>query len=179
MKYSLYDLLVILVFLWKCAASGRRRLESAAGEDRRRESGRHMHSYLMRHAKQAFQQWRTDYENRKTPEQIAVYQKQMREQVMAAIGGLPDRTAMEPQVVATVSRPGYRVEKIIFQSQPKHYVSALLFLPAAERFKPRYPGVIVPCGHAKPAKGHPEYQSMGAIGAKRHGGACNRPDRSG
>ena len=60
-------------------------------------------------------------------------------------------------------RSGYRVEKIIFESQPKHYVTALLFLPEAGRFRPPYPGVLVPCGHALPAKGHPEYQSMGAL----------------
>ena len=55
------------------------------------------------------------------------------------------------------------MEKIIFQSQPKHYVTALLFLPDPRRFPPPYPGVIVPCGHYKEAKGAPEYQAMGAL----------------
>jgi dienelactone hydrolase len=134
-------------------------LEKMAGGN----PGSMMHNFLMGQARQTFQQWKTEYESRKTSEQIAAYQKRMREQALLAIGGLPERTALEPRVAGSVSRPGYRVEKILIQSQPRHHVSALLFLPAAERFKPPYPGVIVPCGHAKPAKGHPEYQSMGAL----------------
>ena len=122
-----------------------------------------MHRYLLRQVDQAAERWKADYEKRKTPEEIAAYQKRLREKFLEAIGGLPERTPLEPQITGTISRPGYRVEKIIFQSQPKHYVTALLFLPDPQRFKPPYPGVIVPCGHAKPAKGHPEYQSMGAL----------------
>ena len=107
-----------------------------------------MHRYLLRQVDQAAERWKADYEKRKTPEEIAAYQKRLREKFLEAIGGLPERTPLEPQVTGTISRPGYRVEKIIFQSQPKHYVTALLFLPDPQRFKPPYPGVIVPCGHA-------------------------------
>jgi dienelactone hydrolase len=122
-----------------------------------------MHHYLLEQAEHAAMRWKVDYEKRKTPEAIAAYQNGLRQKCLEALGGLPKRTPLAPQVVGVVSRPGYRVEKIIFQSQPKHYVTALLFLPEAARFQPPYPGVLVPCGHALPAKGHPEYQSMGAL----------------
>lgn len=122
-----------------------------------------MHRYLSRHVDAAVERWKIDYEKRTTPEQITAYQRQLREAFLNAIGGLPDRTPLEPQVTGTIARPGYRVEKIIFQSQPKHYVTALLFVPNAEKFQPPYPGVVVPCGHAKPAKGHDTYQSIGAL----------------
>jgi len=69
--------------------------------------------------------------------------------VLQAIGGLPERTALEPQIVGTTVRPGYRVEKVIFQSLPKYYVTALLYLPDARQFTPPYPGVLVACGHAQ------------------------------
>ena len=92
------------------------------------------------------------------------HQKRMREEFLKAIGGLPERTPLNPQVVGCISRRGYRVEKIIFESQPKHYVTALMFLPDPQRFKPPYPGVLVPCGHVTVlSKAHPEYQSMGAL----------------
>ena len=42
-------------------------------------------------------------------------------------------------------------------------MTALLFLPKAERFKPPYPAVLVPCGHEFDAKGYSPYQSMGAL----------------
>ncbi len=124
---------------------------------------RMMHDYWQRQAAEAFQKWRADYEARKTPEQIAAYQTRLREKFLQAIGGLPPRTPLEPQVTGQVKREGYRVEKILFESQPKHFLTGLLFLPEAARFKPPYPGVLVPCGHAQDAKGHDDYQTMGAF----------------
>jgi dienelactone hydrolase len=55
------------------------------------------------------------------------------------------------------------MEKIIFESQPKHYVTAALFLPDAKKHKAPYPGVLVPCGHARNAKANDSYQRMGAL----------------
>ena len=122
-----------------------------------------MSHYLRRLAGQKFEDWKTEYEQRKTPEQIAEYQKRLREKFIEAIGGLPERTGLNPQVTGIVSRDGYRVEKIIFESQPKHYVSALLFLPETDKFDPPYPGVLVPCGHSANGKAHDAYQTMGAL----------------
>ena len=125
------------------------------------DPGGMMHRCLMRQVAQAASRWRADYEKRKTPEEIAAHQKRMREEFLKAIGGLPERTPLNPQVVGCISRRGYRVEKIIFESQPKHYVTAPTFLPDPQRFKPPYPGVLVPCGHVTVlSKAHPEYQSM-------------------
>ena len=125
--------------------------------------GSMMHRYWQRQAGQAAQRWQTDYEARKTPEQIAAYQAQLRRHFLEALGDLPARTPLNPKITGTIQRDGYRVEKILFESQPRHFVSALLFLPAAPAFKPPYPGVLVPCGHAKDAKGHEAYQSVGAL----------------
>lgn len=122
-----------------------------------------MRRYLLRQVEQSTRLWQDAYEQRKTPDEIGTYQKCLREKVLAAIGGLPERTPLEPEITGTVSRPGYRVEKIVFQSQPKHYVTALLFLPDVSCHKPPYPGVLVPCGHNILAKGYKSYQSIGAI----------------
>jgi dienelactone hydrolase len=122
-----------------------------------------MARYLQRQAQQQFDRWQQQYEQLKTPEQIAAYQKKLREQFLAAIGGLPARTPLHPKVTGIVRRDGYRVEKVIFESQPKFYVTALLFLPEAGKFTPPFPGVIVPCGHAGEAKAYESYQTMGAF----------------
>jgi cephalosporin-C deacetylase-like acetyl esterase len=122
-----------------------------------------MHRYLAGQVKQSIDRWKDDYEKRKTPEQIAAYQKRDHDAFISNVGGMPERTPLNPKVVGTVHRQGYRVEKIIFESQPKHYVTGLLFLPDAKRFKGRCPGVLVPCGHAFEAKGYESYQAMGAL----------------
>ncbi|UCE49826.1 MAG: acetylxylan esterase [Phycisphaerales bacterium] len=122
-----------------------------------------MSRYLHRLARVEFDNWKKQYEQLKTPEQIAEYQERLRKKFIEAIGGLPERTPLNPQITGVVSRDGYRVEKVIFESQPKHYVSAVLFLPDAPEHKPPYPGVLVPCGHSFNGKAHDSYQSMGAL----------------
>ena len=122
-----------------------------------------MSHYLRGLAQQEFESWKQRYEQLKTPEQIAEYQKGLRERFIEAVGGLPERTPLNPQVTGVVQRDGYRVEKILFESQPKHYVSAVLFLPDAQKHSPPYPGVLVPCGHSDNGKAHDTYQTMGAL----------------
>ena len=122
-----------------------------------------MKQYLLRQVEQARQHWQTQYDQLQTPEQIAAYQKRLREKFIEAIGGLPERTPLNPQVTGVLRRDGYRVEKVVFESQPKCYVTAALFLAEGDRHKPPHPGVLVPCGHAANAKAHVEYQTMGAL----------------
>ena len=122
-----------------------------------------MNHYLRQQARRRFEEWKRDYEQRKTPEQVAEYQKHLREKFVEVIGGLPDCTPLKPRVTGVVHREGYRVEKVIFESQPKHYVTAILFLPDAEKHKPPYPGVLVPCGHSHNGKASDAYQTMGAL----------------
>ncbi|MCX7047974.1 MAG: acetylxylan esterase [Candidatus Sumerlaeota bacterium] len=114
-----------------------------------------MHSYWLRVAREAFDRHDAEYANLKTPEQLAAYQKRMREFFVAQLGGFPERTPLNPQVTGRIEREGYHIEKIIFESQPKHYVTALLYLPNA---KPPYPGVLVPCGHSAEGKAMETYQ---------------------
>jgi len=122
-----------------------------------------MGHYLRQQAANRFENWKREYEQRKTAEQIAEYQKRLREKFIEVLGGLPERTPLNPQVNGMVRRDGYNVEKVIFESWPKHYVTAALFLPDAKEHKPPYPGVLVPCGHSKIAKAHDSYQKMGAL----------------
>jgi cephalosporin-C deacetylase-like acetyl esterase len=122
-----------------------------------------MNNYLLSQAHQEFTKWKADYEQRKTPEQIAEYQKHLRKEFLEAIGPFPRRTPLKSRITGEVHRNGYKVEKIIFESQPKHYVSATLFLPDSRKHKSPYPGVLVPCGHSANGKAYEAYQTMGAL----------------
>jgi len=122
-----------------------------------------MSHYLQGLAMHRFETWQEQYEQRKTPEQIAEYQKRLHEKFIERIGGLPERTPLNPQITGVVRREGYKVEKVIFESQPKHYVTGALFVPDAGRFEPPYPGVIEPVGHSFTAKAREIYQSVGAL----------------
>jgi cephalosporin-C deacetylase-like acetyl esterase len=122
-----------------------------------------MNNYLLNEAQKQFTKWKADYEQRKTPEQIAEYQKRLRKKFIEAIGPFPRRTPLKARITGEIHRNGYKVEKIIFESQPKHFVSATLFLPDSRKYKLPYPGVLVPCGHSRNGKASEAYQTMGAL----------------
>lgn len=104
------------------------------------------------------------YEGVKTPEQARAWQKARREFFLRQLGPMPQRTPLEAKVVGTLVGDGYRVEKVIYQSQPGHHVTAVVYLPRAG--KPPYPGVLIPCGHSYDGKAADGYQRIGMLLAR-------------
>ena len=122
-----------------------------------------MHNYLMTRVREAMDRRDAQYEELKTPDDLEAYQERMRRFFVEALGGFPERTPLNPRVVATEDRDGYRVEKVIFESQPRHFVTAVLYLPDKQ---PPYPGVLVPCGHSGNGKASEAYQRVSILLAK-------------
>lgn len=122
-----------------------------------------VHRYLMRLAGKAMDRRDAEYEKLKTPEQLTAWQRRVREFFLEQLGELPQRTPLAARIVGRQARDGYRIEKVIFESQPQHYVTAILYLPDA---KPPYPGVLVPCGHSANGKARDLYQRMPILLAK-------------
>ena len=119
--------------------------------------------YLLGEVDAAWAAWQKAYEARTDPEAIREHYEKLQAQFVAHLGGFPGRTPLKPRVTGAIQREGYRIEKVIFESQPRHYVTALLFIPESPDHTPPYPGVLVPCGHAANAKAHDTYQSVGAF----------------
>jgi len=122
-----------------------------------------LHTYWMRHAREAFDRYDEEYEKLKTPEQLAERQSRMRQFFVEQLGGFPQRTPLNAQVVERLPRDGYSIEKVIFESQPKLFVTAAFYLPDG---KPPYPGVLVPCGHSLNGKASELYQRACVLLAK-------------
>jgi cephalosporin-C deacetylase-like acetyl esterase len=83
------------------------------------------------------------------------WQNDRREFFLKQIGGLPERTPLNPQVVGRLQGKGYRVEKILFESRPHFHVTASLYLPESS---PPWPAVLIPCGHSHDGKAVGQYQ---------------------
>ena len=111
--------------------------------------GRMMYAYLQAQAERALDRREAEYETLKTPQDVRAYQRRMRRAFLATLGPWPRLTDLGAEVVGRVARPGYRIEKIIYQSRPHHYVSALLYLPAG---KGPHPVVLVAPGHTDNGK---------------------------
>jgi len=77
--------------------------------------------------------------------------------MLELIGGLPQfRTPLNARVTGVVERPGYRVEKLIFDSLPGFHVTANLYVPLG---KPGpFPAVLGTAGHSQAGKAGATYQ---------------------
>jgi cephalosporin-C deacetylase-like acetyl esterase len=82
----------------------------------------------------------------------------IREKMLQALGGLPERTPLNARTVAVLDREDYKIEKVIFESQPRFYVTANLYLP--KKGKAPYPGILFPLGHEEGAKAHSAWQQV-------------------
>lgn len=104
------------------------------------------------------------FEKLDTADAIRRRQAELRELFLKQIGGLPDRTPLNPRTVRTIEADGYRIECIVFESQPRHHVTANLYLPASD--KP-VPGVVVSSGHSRTGKTADYNQRFGIMMARQ------------
>ncbi|MCX7603210.1 MAG: acetylxylan esterase, partial [Bryobacteraceae bacterium] len=82
---------------------------------------------------------------------------QLRAQMAGLIGGLPDmRTPLNARVTGVFERPGYRVEKLLFDSLPGFHVTANLYVPLGRQGP--FPAVIGTAGHSQAGKAAATYQ---------------------
>jgi dienelactone hydrolase len=118
-------------------------------------AGEMLKHYLLDEAHRQFTARRQAIAAIKTPEDVARRQQAMRSFLLRSLGDLPERTPLNPTVVGSLTRKGYRVENVIFESRPNHRVTANLYLPEG---KPPFPGVLLPCGHSDNGKAYEGYQ---------------------
>src|SRR5216117_4203152 len=84
-------------------------------------------------------------------------QDELRQRLLQMIGGLPEvKTDLRPRVTGRIQMDGFPIEKLIFQSLPGVYVTALVYVPD-DKIK-LHPGMLVPSGHSANGKVH--YQAL-------------------
>ena len=122
-----------------------------------------VHHQLLAKAQALLAKRREAYEQRTDVDDIRNHQQQLKHYFTEAIGGFPERTPLNPQQTGIAQREGYRVEKIVYESRPQHYVSGTLFLPQSNDFTAPYPAVLVVCGHSANGKAYTGYQASCAL----------------
>lgn len=80
----------------------------------------------------------------------------VRARVWELIGGRPDNTPLNARTTGTIERDTYRIEKVIFESQPEFYVTANLYLPKSAHNG--LPAILAPLGHTAEGKAYKSYQ---------------------
>jgi dienelactone hydrolase len=106
--------------------------------------------------------WREDekrmkvWEGIRTEQDLLRVQNELRQKLLSMLGGLPTvRTPLHPRLTGHIAMDGFHIEKLVFESLPGVYVTALLYVPddsGGEHKK--HPAILVPAGHAENGKAH-------------------------
>src|SRR5688572_24354448 len=108
-----------------------------------------LRDYVRKESHAAFARRMQRYEALKTVEAIDTYKRELRARFVESLGGFPERTPLNARVVGQLAGTGFRAEKIIYESQPGFFVSAILYLPEGNA---PHPVVLLPCGHTRNGK---------------------------
>ncbi len=73
-------------------------------------------------------------------------QEQVRKTLLDLVGPFPEQTPLNARVVRTIKKTDYKIEHIVFESQPGFYVTSSLFLP--RNISGRAPVVLYCSGHS-------------------------------
>jgi dienelactone hydrolase len=121
-----------------------------------RDYSRCLPDYLRDLARRAYQARNAELAKLTTAEAVHKRQKWARETFWKLVGGQPERTALKPRTLGSFERPGYRVEKVLYESRPNFHIPANLYIPASA--KPPFPGVLFQMGHTLNGKAGDTYQ---------------------
>jgi hypothetical protein len=84
----------------------------------------------------------------RTPDEARKRQQYVRAKVLEMMGGLPDYSGpLNARVTGSLKTDGYTIDKVIFESLPRYFVTANLYRPDAASATRKVPGVLFPLGH--------------------------------
>ena len=111
--------------------------------------------------------WRQDEERMRlwdgirSEQDLLRVQKEIHRKLLTMLGGLPTtRTPLHARVTGRIAMGGFHIEKLIFESLPGIYVTALLYVPddTKDGEHTKHPAILVAAGHAENGKMH--YQAL-------------------
>ncbi len=75
-------------------------------------------------------------------------QKWLRKTLLDIVGPFPGKTPLNAKIVRTIVKNDFRVEHIIYESQPGFYVTSSIFIPAGLKRGSKSPAIIYCSGHS-------------------------------
>lgn len=90
---------------------------------------------------------------------LAERQEEVRGIYREILGPFPERTPLCVREAGVLAQSGYTIEKLIYETQPRLYVTAHLYRPEGPG---PFPAVLSPVGHWNAGKAHEHCQALGA-----------------
>jgi hypothetical protein len=80
--------------------------------------------------------------------------KIVRRKILDTLGGLPSYDGpLNARITGQIQADGYVIEKVIYESLPRYFVTANLYRPSRPG---KYPGVLLQAGHTQEGKAEPQ-----------------------
>ena len=115
--------------------------------------------FIYRNQEAMFDQGDARRDQVKTPEALRRYNEAMRAAFVEAIGGRMSCDApLNPRVAGRTDMGDYIVEAVVFNSRPRTYVTASLYIPKGVPLPG--PAVLFLCGHAPLGRMDEDYQRV-------------------
>ncbi len=92
------------------------------------------------------------------PEAVNALRREVRNRLARSFGPFPEKTPLNLRITGEIHRPGYCIEKLVFESRPNFPVTANLYRPDAGPGP--FPCVLGTCGHSQIGKAEPAYQAF-------------------
>ena len=86
-------------------------------------------------------------------------QKLIHETLMDIVGPFPEKTPLNAKITRIIDKDSFRIEHIIYESQPGFYVTSSMFIPVGPKIRGKLPVVIYCSGHTNDGY-HGSYQQM-------------------
>ncbi len=87
-------------------------------------------------------------------------QKWVHETLLDVVGPFPEKTPLNPKVLRVINKYGYRVEHIVYESQPRFYVTSSMFIPDGLKKGNKAPAIIYVSGHSEKGYRDDVYQHI-------------------
>jgi cephalosporin-C deacetylase-like acetyl esterase len=127
--------------------------------DEPRPAGANVHKQLLELAAEQEKKRRDRFAAVKNAPDLAALQKELRASFLALLDGLPEAAGAPPvKKTERIDADDYTIDKLVYESLPGYFVSALLYLP--KKRDGAVPGILSPCGHAAVGKASPTYQTL-------------------
>jgi hypothetical protein len=117
-------------------------------------TGTQLRDHIYRRATTHFARGDAARDALKSPADVAERQAAIRKFMAESLGGLPSSsTPLNARITGTVPGNGFTIEKVVFESRPKHYVTTNLYLPTTR--SGRSAAVLFVCGITPPRNRSP------------------------
>ncbi len=132
---------------------------STARDDAPPQASKDVHRQLLELAAEHEKKRRARFAAVKSADDLTALQKDRRQRFLALLDGLPEASGAPPiKKTGRIDGEDYTIDKLVYESFPGYFVSALLYLP--KKHDGAIPGILSPCGHSDIGKANGTYQTL-------------------